>query len=247
MSADRARPMPTVQILATADAAAREAAETLARWIRRDKTERAVVHVALAGGSTPRQAYRELAGMIDDWSGVHLWLGDDRYVPPDAPEANIAMVRAALATPSGIAEAQIHPVPIDADVAGSARHYGEMIAAALPAAPGGAPMFDIVVLGMGEDGHVASLFPESEALVTRDGVCVAVSDAPKPPAERVSLTLGVINAARRRLILTTGDVKADALANGLAAIDPRFPVSLVRDQHTTVIADRAAAALIDAD
>lgn len=243
MTEHHGTPRPTLAILATAAEATELAASTLARWIAADRAEGRTVHVALAGGTTPAGAYRTLAALVHDWADVHLWLGDERLVPAADPDANIAMVRAALVGPAGIPDDQLHPVPTQLDVATAAATYGAQISAALPQLAPGLPMFDIVMLGLGEDAHVASLFPDTPGLTSKD-VCIAVSDAPKPPPQRVSLTLRTINAARRRLLLATGAGKCEALATALAGSAPHVPASLVRPERTTIVTDRAAAALI---
>ncbi len=234
---------PTLTILPTpADASARAAA-LLARWIGQDRSESRAVHVALAGGSTPADTYRTLATLLDDWSGVHLWFGDERLVPADDPQSNAKMVRDALTGPANLPETQLHLVPTGRDADAAAAAYGAELAGALPNLAPGVPVFDIVMLGLGEDGHVASLFPDAPGL-TSTAVCVSVTDAPKPPPSRVSLTLRTINAARRRLILATGETKRAALATALAGTDPHVPASLIRPERTTIVTDRAAAALI---
>ena len=230
-----------LRILETAADVADEAATALAGWIAHADAAGAAVHVALAGGSTPAATYARLASAPVDWSSVHLWFGDERMVPPDAQDANAELARAYLVEPAGIAAAMVHLVPTTLPVEAAARAYGDEIRRHLPLDAAGVPRFDVVMLGLGEDGHVASLFPNSTALAATD-VCLPIRNSPKPPPERVSLSLAVINAATHRLLVTTGSGKADALARTLGSPDPGTPASLLRSAGTTVVCDASAAA-----
>jgi len=185
-----------------------------------------VVHLALAGGSTPQRAYELLGGLRSDWSGVHLWYGDERCVPEGDEASNHTVAFRLLSAPG----ATWHPMPGERGPDDAAAAYSEEL---------GGVTLDLALLGMGEDGHTASLFPGNPAL-DADGIAVAVRGAPKPPPERVSLTLDCLNASGRIVLLVAGGAKADALARVLAGPDPDVPASLLDRARLTVIADAAA-------
>jgi 6-phosphogluconolactonase len=170
------------------------AAERLADAIAAGRRANRTVHLSLAGGTTPRPAYERLATLVDDWAGVELWLGDERLVPPDDPESNYRMVAETLLAGGALA----HPVPTGGSIEQAADAYAREIRARVPAGPDGVPALDLALLGLGEDGHVASLFPHSPALEARGEICIAVHEAPKPPPDRVSLTLEMLRAAGGR-------------------------------------------------
>lgn len=232
---------PSVQILESPEQVAARAATLIAGWIDMDSAD-GPVHIALAGGTTPAATYRQLSGLVDDWSHVHLWFGDERHVPLDSTESNYRAVYDDLIAPSGMGPSNVHPVPTAGDVTADARAYADELQA-LPADGAGLPVFNVVILGMGADGHVASLFPHSHGLSSRDS-CVAVDDSPKPPSERISLSLATLNAADRRLLIVTGSAKATALAASMSQPDPGIPASMLGRDATEVIADFAASALL---
>lgn len=212
-------------------------AERLADAIAAGRRQGRSVHLSLAGGTTPRPAYERLATLVDDWAGVELWLGDERLVAPDDPESNYRLVAETLLGSGAVA----HPVPTGGSAEEAASAYAREIRSRVPAGPDGVPELDLALLGLGEDGHVASLFPHSSALDTRGEVCVAVHQAPKPPPDRVSLTLDVLRAAGSTLVLAVGEGKARAAAAALAGPDPGVPASLLADGALELIMDRAAA------
>jgi 6-phosphogluconolactonase len=234
---------PTV----TPDAAgaARAAARVLRAEIEAAGRAGRTLHLALAGGTTPRATYAQLASEVADAAHVHVWAGDERLVPPGSPESNAAMIRQVLiGTGAAFPPENLHAVPADLDPDRACAAYAHEIARRVPPDAAGVPRFDLVVLGVGEDGHTASLFPGSPALAAR-GTCVVVRDAPKPPPLRVSLTLPVLTAARRRLVLVTGEAKARAVAAARRGPDPAVPASLLPADHTDWILDAAAAALLE--
>jgi 6-phosphogluconolactonase len=214
------------------------AAERLAETIAAGRSEGRPVHLSVAGGNTPRATYRRLAGLVDDWEGVELWLGDERMVPLDDPESNYRLLAETLLEATG---ALAHPVATEGSAEEAASAYAREIRRRVPAGPDGVPALDLALLGIGEDGHTASLFPHAPALDARGEVCVAVHDAPKPPPDRVSLTLDVLRAARRSLILAVGDGKASALAAVASGPDPEVPASLLADGPLELIVDHTAA------
>jgi 6-phosphogluconolactonase len=211
---------------------ARPAAEWLEAEILASIRARGRCALALAGGRTPEPVYRELAQAADvDWSRVSVFFGDERAVPPDDAESNYRMVRAALLSRVPIPAARVHRMEAErADRDLAAREYERLLPAAL----------DILVLGVGPDGHTASLFPGSAALDARRRLVVPVIGT-KPPAERLTITPPVIEAAQRVAVLVTGADKAAVVARALEGLlAPReVPAQLARRGAWFV--DRAAA------
>ncbi|HUN77970.1 MAG TPA: 6-phosphogluconolactonase [Solirubrobacteraceae bacterium] len=227
------------------------AAHEMAGALRDALTRHGSAQVALSGGNTPRPTYDALAGLLDDWSAVELWYGDERCVGPDDPESTHRLVvESLLAGIAGTPPIE-HRVrgELGAEAAAQAyeRELRARVAAEDPASPG-LPSLDVALVGLGEDGHTASLFPGHAAVVDASGaLCLAVHDAPKPPPDRVTLSMGVLRAARCCLMLVTGSGKAQALARVMAGPDPAVPASLLGGDRLHVVADAAAAASIRKD
>ena len=187
--------------------------------------------IALTGGSTPRRAYELLADMQGSWQGVHLWLADERCVGVDDPESNARMVREALGERARVHEARGELGPEDA-----AWLYARELTAAL----GDEPVLDVVVLGLGEDGHTASLFPGHPEAGAAHAPVIGVRGSPKPPPERITLTLPVIARARYTVLLATGAGKREALAR-VRARDETLPPARLGDALDEIVCDREAA------
>ncbi|HEY7150732.1 MAG TPA: 6-phosphogluconolactonase [Solirubrobacterales bacterium] len=236
--------MARLTVTETAAEAAAAAAQRLADAIAAGRREGRTVHLSLAGGTTPRAAYERLAALLDDWEDVELWLGDERLVPPDDPESNYRMLAESLLDGTG---ALAHPVPTEGSAEEAAEAYAAELRERVPAGREGLPVLDFALLGLGEDGHTASLFPNAPTLEARGEVCVAVHDAPKPPPDRVSLTLDVLRAARAAAILAEGAGKAHPVAMVLDGPDPRVPASLLADGPIELLVDRAAASELPAE
>jgi 6-phosphogluconolactonase len=228
--------------VADAEAAAALAAHSIAGRISAARAQRGVAHVSLAGGSTPRRAYQLLAAEVDDWSAVELWFGDERCVPPEDPESNYRMVSESLLASAPVPPEQVHRIAGELGPDEAARAYARELRARLGASGEELPRLDVAVLGLGEDGHTASLFPGSPALEAAGEVCVGVRDAPKPPPERVTLTLDTLRAARGCMLLATGAGKASAVAATLAGPDARVPASLLGDSAELIVDEAAARA-----
>jgi len=226
--------MTDLRVFADAEAVARHAADQVAWRIAEARKRGREVHIALAGGRTPQRAYELLAGIEGSWKHVHLWLGDERCVPDDHPESNARMVRESLYAHARAEPPSLHAVPSPEQPEDAAWLYGLTVRAQVPD-----ETFDIVLLGMGPDGHTASLFPGRPVLDVRQAPCVAVRDAPKPPPQRVTLTLPVLRRARFTLLLVTGAEKADALARARAG-DRSVPVALLGDGLDEIACDPAA-------
>jgi len=229
--------------VADGDAAAHRAAGEIAEVIGAAQARRGRANVALAGGSTPRKAYQLLAGMLDGWADVDLWYGDERCVEPDDPDSNHRMVADSLL--AAIAERSLPP-PCEHRIAGelgaaeAARRYAVELRERMPAGERSMPELDLALLGLGEDGHTASLFPGYPQVLAEDEPCLAVFDAPKPPPERVTLSMPMLRAAARTVLLVSGAGKADALAAVLTGPDRHVPASLLRFGRLHIICDDAA-------
>lgn len=223
-----------------AEAVARHSAEVVAHLVAEGNPARPL-HVALAGGTTPERCHELLAELVDDWSRVHVWLSDERAVPPDDPDANFAMVRRSLLDRIDIPPANVHRVlgELGADAAADA--YERELREQVVGGPDGLPLLDVVMCGMGPDGHTCSLFPGRPEAEVDDRLVVPVHDAPKPPPDRVSFTLPLLHAATRLLLLVSGEAKRAALDRVRAGADPATPASMLRLGALEVVADRAAA------
>lgn len=222
------------------DDAARVAAGILGEAIGAARPAGGRFHLALAGGATPRRVYELLARADLDWQGVDLWLGDERRVPADAPEANARLVVETILDAGRIDAGRLHTVPWELGDMPAVAAYAAEMERLVPPGADGRPALDVAFLGLGEDGHTASLFPLGHEL-DDDGTCALVTNAPKPPPVRMTLTLPTLAAARSRLVLATGPGKADAVAAMLAGADPATPASLLPHEGTTLVLDPAAA------
>ena len=224
------------------ETAAARAAESVVRLAGEAIDARGICHLALAGGSTPRRCHELLADADVDWSRVHLWESDERAVGPDDDESNFKMIRESLLDRVAVPDENVHRVMGERGAEAAADAYeGELRAAVEPRTQADIPVLDIVMCGLGEDGHTMSLFPGNPALTVKHRLAVAVHDAPKPPPDRISFTLDLVHAARRTMLLAAGSSKAEALAGVLEGADPHVPASLLRFGRLEVIADDAAA------
>jgi 6-phosphogluconolactonase len=192
-------------------------------------------HVVLTGGSTPRSAYERAALLRPDWSGVDVWFTDERCVPPDHEQSNFRLVSGALLDHVG--GATVHRMQGELGPHDGAAAYERELDASGPDA------FDLMLVGLGPDAHICSLFPSDDALAERDRPVVGVEVAGMAPlVPRITLTLPVVNATRRVVFLITGEGKADAVARAFSGHpDPRAPGSLV-EGSPLVLMDAAAAA-----
>jgi 6-phosphogluconolactonase len=222
--------------------ASRAAAHTI-EVIAQASKQRGVAHVALSGGTTPGRTFELLGAEPASLAGLEVWFADERCVEPTDPESNFKLARQTLLGPAQIAPERVHRMEGELGPSEGAECYATEISRHLPTDPGtGAPIFDLVVLGIGPDGHIASLFPGAQTLdAGEQAVCLGVSDSPKPPPERITLSLAVLEAARGCLLLATGASKADAVGGMLGEPTRHVPASLLRRERLTVIVDDAAA------
>ena len=222
-----------------AEAAAARAAEVVDRLISDACDARGAAHIALAGGSTPRRCHELLAERRKDWGGIHLWQSDERCVPPDDDESNWKMITESLIARISIRDDLLHRAPGELGRDAAADAYEAEIRRLVDGS--GTPCFDVIMCGLGEDGHTLSLFPGHPEVHERERLVVGVANAPKPPPDRISFTLPLVYAARRTILLTAGASKADALSAVLNGEDDHVPASLLREGRLEVIADDDAA------
>ena len=203
-------------------------------------------HIVLAGGSTPRAAYQRAASAGTSWSRATAWFGDERCVPPDDARSNYAMAKAALLDPLGDAAPSVKRIRGELGPTPAAGDYENELRAAGP------PKFDLVLLGLGPDGHTASLFPGQDALAERSRLVVGIETPGREPlVPRVTLTFPALASAREVVFLVTGAEKADAVAAAFgrdAKPDPHVPASLLPPlaERITVLLDAQAAAKVEA-
>ena len=224
-----------------AESVAARATAHVRRVIEQARAERGVAHLALSGGGTPERTYRLLGEEPEALRATELWFADERCVAPDDPESNYRLADETLIGPAGIPSRLVHRMRGELGPAAGAQSYESELRERLGGDRGEPVTLDLVLLGIGPDGHVASLFPGSATLAEEHSLCVGVEDSPKPPPERITLTLPVLRAARGCLLLAVGASKSDALAAMLAQPSESVPASLLRRERLTVITDDAAA------
>ncbi len=239
------------------DATGAAVSTELAARIRAAVDARGVAHIVLTGGSMGGASLRGLrhpdAGPLD-WSRIHLWWGDERFVPDGDPERNATQAADALLDEVPVPADHLHAMPADDgpdgdDLPAATRRYAEELAAHADRADA-VPRFDVLMLGVGPDAHVASLFPRHPAQTVVDAPTVAVEDSPKPPPRRISLTYPALNAARAVWFVVAGPDKADAVRAAVAEDADRWdtPASGARGLEETVWwLDEAAAARLGTD
>jgi 6-phosphogluconolactonase len=225
--------------------AAQRAAAHITRQLRNARELRGVAHLALSGGTTPGRTYELLGADAEDLGDVQIWFADERCVPPEDEESNYRLVAQTLLARAGIASARVHRMEGEAGPQEGARRYAEELVRHLPntgASASPPPVLDLIVLGIGPDGHVASLFPGAPTLdAGEEAICLGVEDSPKPPPQRITLSLAVLRAARECLVLATDASKTGAVSAMLAAPSRHVPASLLRRERLTIIVDDAAA------
>jgi 6-phosphogluconolactonase len=242
-----------VRVFGDAESVARAAAARVAELARASIKARGLFTIALSGGTTPRRVYELLAGEEFgegiDWPSVHLFFGDERMVPPDHAESNYRMANEALVSRVPVPPENVHRIDGVGDAAANASAY-ESEMRGLFGEDADWPRLDQVLLGMGDDGHTASLFPGTNAL-NEDRLWVAPNWVEKLGAWRVTLTAPAINAARHVTFLVTGTGKAARLREVLKGErDPsRLPSQLIRPHDGTLewLVDRAAAGKLEGD
>lgn len=198
--------MSEVRVLADAEALAKEASKAIAERIRAAEGQRFTL--AVSGGSTPKRMFQHLARETLNWSKVHLFWVDERCVPPDHAESNYRMTAENLLSDVNLPAGQIHRMRGELLPAAGAEVYETELKSFFGA--DALPRFDLILLGMGDDGHTASIFPDSPLLDEKDR-WAAVGHSPAGVRERITLTLPVINRAREVMFLISGEKKAAPL------------------------------------
>lgn len=205
---------------------------------KRAINDRGAFHVVLSGGTTPRKMYEALRDTKAEWHAWHIYFGDERCLPGDHAERNSHMASLAWLDHVSIPAAQIHPIPAEEGASVAAEKYALLVSKV--------KSFDLVLLGLGEDGHTASLFPEHDAGASPSApATMFVSDAPKPPLQRVSLSARRLSDARQVMFLVTGNSKRQAVNNWrsgvsipAAAITPENGVDIYIDSALLAQEDR---------
>ena len=221
--------MPDWTLLEDAQAVAQAASERIRRAAIAAIREHGCFRLVLAGGSTPGLAYQLLAGSDCQWRYWHLYFGDERCLPVNHPERNSRMARDSLSGLVPIPPAQVHPIRAELGAEAAARDYQELLQDALP--------FHMVLLGLGEDGHTASLFPGHEH--PADELVVPVHNAPKPPPDRVSLGARALADTDNLLFLVTGEGKRNAVRRWRGG-EPIPANTISTGGRTEVLIDKAA-------
>jgi 6-phosphogluconolactonase len=225
---------------------AARAAEHITLALARARAQRGAAHLALSGGTTPGLTYELLGARPQALEAVEVWFADERCVAPDDEQSNYLLAERTLISPAKIGPERVHRMRGELGPEAGAAEYSEELRTRLGTGSGsgatGLPVLDLVVLGIGPDGHVASLFPGSAALdAGEQALALGISDSPKPPPERITLSLAVLRAARGCLLLATGPSKADAVHAMLGEPSRQVPASLLARERLTVILDDTAA------
>jgi 6-phosphogluconolactonase len=224
-----AEPGPDWQYFPDADAVAAAATALILSAADAALSERGEFRLVLAGGTTPNKVYRQLAASPAEWSHWQIYFGDERCLAAADPGRNSTMAAATWLDHVGIPQKHVHSIPAELGAQAAAQRYAPLVAAARP--------FDMVLLGMGEDGHTASLFPGHEHPAGEQ--VHAVSAAPKPPPERVSLSREALSDSHDVLILVTGTGKRAAVQRWRAGED--LPIAhITAHDHLRVLIDREA-------
>jgi 6-phosphogluconolactonase len=199
--------------------------------------------VALPGGSVATTCFPRFSKLPIDWSHVEFFWGDERAVPADDPESNYGLAARLWLGPARVPAVRIHPLPANAtDLSQAARDAEQDLTALL----GEPPVLDLVLLGMGPDGHVCSLFPGHPLLAEEQRWVAGIEDSPKPPSRRLTLTLPTLAAAGLVIVVATGASKAAAIRDALRTLDSPLPVAMVarRARQVLFALDDAAARLL---
>ena len=244
--------MTTIEVRDDAATLARTVAERLVARLAEVQAAGRVPSLALTGGTIAEEIHRQVAALEDnpvDWARVDIFWGDERYVPADSSDRNDRPARHDLLDVVGADPARVHPMPASdephASLEDAALAY-EHLVREHGTGEGGTGQFDLVMLGLGPDGHVASLFPGHPQLDVDDRIAVAVTDSPKPPPERITLTFAALNRTHEVWFLVAGEGKADAVARALAPEGTvhATPARGIGCANTTWFLDTAAASLL---
>jgi 6-phosphogluconolactonase len=216
-------------------AVARAGAKAIVEALEQVLAQQQTASLCLAGGTTPRAVYVELAKAALPWSRVHFFFGDERAVARSSPDSNAGLADETLLIPAAVPAENIFVIRGDAeDLAAEAARYSAL----LP------PQLDLLLLGMGEDGHTASLFPGASSLNERSTRALSVV-GPKPPPHRITITPRVLAEAKQTFLFVTGAGKAEVLAKALSSAAEELPIQ--RTTRVTLFADTAALAKVSSE
>jgi 6-phosphogluconolactonase len=239
--------MPHLEVLDSPEAVTERALEVFLTTVQEAVQKQGRCSVALCGGSTPKALYAQLALRSDvPWERVHFFFGDDRYVPHDHPNSNYRMAQEVLFSKASIPPENIHPIPTGKTAEEDAAAYAATLTDYFRPAP---PRFDLILLGMGNDGHTASLFPGDQSLEATGVVTVAhprlSEEAIATAPVRLTFTFSTLNQAHKVLFLITGQAKQKILAQVLKG-EGGFPAGQVRPSGELIfLIDRAASTTSD--
>jgi 6-phosphogluconolactonase len=207
------------------------------------RSRRGLFAMALPGGSVGVHGFPVLATVLFDWDITHIFWADERAVPASSPDSNFGLADSLWLRKSGATPSSIHPMNADSPyLSVAAAAYGDELVRVL----GKTPRLDLVLLGVGPDGHVASLFPGHAALSEEHQLAMPIVDAPKPPPRRLTLTLPMLTSAERVVVMALGESKAAVMQEALERKDSSLPVSLVlrRASRPLVLLDEEAGARV---
>jgi 6-phosphogluconolactonase len=221
-----------VKIVPNSDALAHKAAQEFHRLSEAAVQERGRFSVALSGGNTPRAVYTLLASEHKElpWDRIHIFFGDERHVPPDHPDSNFRMASESLLSKVPIPEKNVHRIRAELEAEAAAKEYEQELREFFHLTDHDWPRFDLIFLGIGEDGHTASLFPGSKAL-TEASRRVAANWVEKFQAFRITLTFPVLNHAAEVLFMVSGAGKAQILSEVLRPGNRKYPAQNVQPQN----------------
>jgi len=242
-------PVPRVEVHESADELATSVAGAFLRLVRVRQASGEIPQVGLTGGSIAEKIHRELARLAPssdvDWTRIEFFWGDERFIAPDSDERNAKQAREAFLDAVGADPERVHEIPSTADAESTdaaAAAYAETVRTV------GSGSFDLLMLGVGPDGHIASLFPGFPQLAVDDAIAVGVTGSPKPPPERVSLTFPALNRSDEVWFVVSGAEKAEAVGRALSAEPPsvqEIPATGVRGRVQTIwFLDREAASQV---
>jgi len=222
----------------TPDDVAEAAAERIAELSSKAYKNSKPFHLVLSGGSTPKLVFQKLVKDFDFSEDIqkntHLWFGDERSVPNDHEDSNVKMAYDYLVSACKIPEANIHKIDGGAQpLAAEARKYGDEIEKHVPKGPNGLPAFDLIMLGMGDDGHTASLFPGTSALEEMDKLVVS-NIVPQKNTSRLTMTYPLINAANEIMIIVTGAAKAKVMSEIIPEGSGKYPIEKITGNGNNV-------------
>jgi 6-phosphogluconolactonase len=239
-----------VRIFRDSEATSYKAAELIVSLSAQSIAKKGTFVLALSGGSTPRMLYELLAGEqhrhLCDWKHIHIFWVDERFVPHTHRESNFRLINETLLLPASVPETNIHSVQTNVPSASDAAAlYEKEIEKFFAPLPGGVPVFDCILLGIGEDGHTASLFPGNRVLREQDRFAIPVYDTTHIHP-RITLSLSVLNHAENIIFLVSGKRKASTVKKIVRKENPSLPASMIQPAHNNLFffLDRDAASLL---